>query len=112
MARFSGTIGFLTTEEQDPENYPGVWVEVVKEKRYYGDVLSNSRRWDQNGNFNETLTVNNRISIVADQFARANMGAMRFVRWLGDTWKISNTEIQYPRIILTLGGQYHEPEKT
>lgn len=112
MARFSGTIGFLRTEETDPDNHPGVYKEVLREHRYYGDVLSNSRRWDQNGNFNDDLAINNRISIVADGFARANLGAMKFVRWLGDTWKITNAEIQYPRIILTIGGQYHEPEKS
>lgn len=112
MARFSGMIGFLRTEETDPENHPGVYNEVLKEKRYFGDVLSNSRRWDQNGNFNEDLAINNRISVVADTFAKANLGAMRYVRWLGDTWKITNVEIQYPRIIITIGGQYHEPEKS
>lgn len=113
MARFSGTIGFLRTVETDPVDHPGVYNEVLTEKRYYGDVLSNSRRWDQNGNYlNDNLVINNRISVVADTFARANLGAMRFVRWLGDTWKITNAEIQYPRIILTIGGQYHEPEKS
>ena len=112
MARFAGKIGFLTTQETDPEEHPGVWNEVLIEKQYYGDVLSNSRRWDQNGNFNDNLAVNNRISVVADTFARKNLGAMRFVRWLGDTWKITNVEIQYPRIIITIGGQYHEPEKS
>lgn len=112
MARFSGTIGFLRTEETDPEEHPGVYVEVLKEKRYYGDVLSNSRRWDQNGNLNDNLAINNRISVVADPFAREHLGAMKFVRWFGDTWKITNVEIQYPRIILTIGGQYHEPEKS
>lgn len=112
MARFSGTIGFLRTVETDPDEHPGVYREVITERPYYGDVLSNSRRWDQNGNFNDNLVVNNRISVVADPFARTNLGAMKFVRWLGDTWKISNAEIQYPRIILTIGGQYHEPEKS
>lgn len=109
MARFSGTIGFLRTVERDPEHHTGIWDEVITEKRYYGDVFSNSVRWDQNGTLNENLAISNRISIVADAFARQNLGAMRFVRWLGDTWKILNAEIQYPRIILTLGGQYHEP---
>lgn len=112
MARFSGTIGFLRTMEADPEDHPGVWTEVLTERRYYGDVLSNSRRWDQNGNFNDNLTINNRISVVADSFAISNLGAMKFVRWYGDTWEITNAEIQYPRIILTIGGQYHEPEKS
>ena len=112
MARFSGTIGFLITKEADPVEHPGVWTEVVQEKRYYGDVLSNSRRWDQNGNFNDNLTINNRISVVADSFVKSNLGAMKFVRWLGDTWKITNVEIQYPRVIITIGGQYHEPEES
>ena len=111
MARFSGTVGFLTTVETDPEEHPSVYEEVLTERRYYGDVLSNSRRWDQNGNLNDNLVINNRISIVADKFASGHLGAMRFVRWHGDTWKITNVEIQYPRIILTIGGQYHEPEK-
>lgn len=110
MARFSGTVGFIRTVETDPENHPSVYNEVLTERRYYGDVLSNSRRWDQNGNLNDNLVINNRISIVADKFATENMGAMRCVRWHGDTWKITNVELQYPRVILTIGGQYHEPE--
>lgn len=112
MARFSGTVGFLKTEETDPENHPSVYKEILVEKRYYGDVLSNSRRWDQNGNLNDNLVINNRISIVADKFATENLGAMRCVRWHGDTWKITNAELQYPRVILTIGGQYHEPAET
>ena len=112
MARFHGMIGFLRTEETDPDNHPGVYNEVLHEKHYYGDVFSDSRRWDQNGNFNDNLVISNRISIVADNFAKANLGSMKYVKWLGDTWKITNAEIQYPRIILTIGGQYHEPEKS
>ena len=111
MARFSGMIGFLHTEETDPENHPGVWEEVLRERRYYGDVLSNSRRWDQNGNLNDNLVINNRISVVADAFAKSHLGAMKYVKWLGDMWKITNVEIQYPRVILTIGGQYHAPEE-
>lgn len=112
MARFSGMIGFLRTEETDPDNSPGVWKEVLTERRYFGDVFSNSRRWNQNGNFNDNLVINNRISIVADDFIKKNLGAMKYVKWLGDTWKIENAELQYPRVILTIGGQYHEPEKS
>lgn len=112
MARFSGTIGFIKTEESDPVEHPSVYREVVTEKQYYGDVFSNNNwRWDQNGNLNENLSISHRISVVADSFAKENLGYMRFVRWLGDTWKIVNAEIQYPRIVVTLGGQYHEPEK-
>ena len=111
MARFHGEIGFLRTVEEDPENRPGIWVEKLTKRKYYGDVFSNSRRWDQNGNLNDNLTINNRISIVADSFVKENLGAMKYVRWQGVNWKITNAEIQYPRIILTIGGEYHEPEQ-
>ena len=110
MARFHGAVGFLRTEEQDPENHPGVWIEVLAERTYYGDVLQNSRRWDQNGTLNESLVINNRISIVADSFANENIGAMRYVKLNGELWKITNVEVQRPRLILTIGGLYHEPE--
>lgn len=112
MARFHGEIGFLRTIEKDPENHPGVWVEELTKRNYYGDVLSNSRRWDQNENLNDNLVINNRISIVADKFANTNVGAMKYVKWQGLYWKITNAEIQYPRIILTIGGEYHGPEQT
>lgn len=110
MARFYGTIGFIKTDELDPENHPGVYTEVLKERSYYGDVYQNSRRWDQNGSINETLVVNNRISIVADDYANRNLGAMRYVKMNGERWKITNVEIQRPRLILTIGGIYNGPE--
>ena len=109
MARFYGEIGFLRNIEKDPDNRPGIYIEVLTKRNYYGDVLSNSRRWDQNGNFNDNLVINNRISIVADSFAKANFGAMKYVKWQGVDWKITNAEVRYPRIILTIGGEYHEP---
>lgn len=111
MARFHGEIGFLRTVEKDPENHPGVYVEVLTKRNYYGDVFSNSARWNQNGNFNDNLTINHRISIVADNFMKQNLGAMKYVRWQGIPWKIESFEIQYPRITLTIGGEYHEPEQ-
>ena len=112
MARFHGQIGFLITEETDHDNHPGVWTEILKERHYYGDVYSASRSWNQNGNLNDDLVVNNRISIVADKFVKENLGAMKYVKWLGGCWKITNAEIQYPRIILTIGGVYHAPEES
>ena len=111
MARFHGKIGFIRTIEYDPENHPGVWREVATEREYYGDVMRNTRRWDQNGGgTNENLVINNIISIVADSFANENIGAMRYAEWHGDLWSITNIEIQRPRIILTIGGLYNGPD--
>lgn len=111
MARFFGKIGFVKTEETDPEDHPGVWYPVITEREYYGDIIRNSRRWDQNsGGVNDNLVMNHTISIVADDYANRNLGAMKYVRWRGDRWQISTIEIQRPRIILTLGGIYNGPE--
>lgn len=111
MARFYGIIGFLRTEETDPIEHPGVWEEVLTERPYYGDVMRNTRRWDQNSNStNDNLVINNTISIVADSFAERYMGAMKYVIWHGDRWVITNIEIQRPRLILTIGGLYNGPE--
>ena len=111
MARFHGAVGFIHTVETDPENHPSVWEEVATERNYYGDVMRNTRRWDPNGNgTNSNLVINNTISIVADSYADRNLGAMRYVKWHGDLWNITNIEVQRPRIILTIGGLYNGPD--
>lgn len=111
MARFYGQVGFAMTEETDPENYPGNFRTIIRERPYYGDVMSHSRRWDQNGTgINDNLVLNNTISIAADDYANKNMGAMKYVCWRGERWQITNINIQYPRLVLTIGGIYNGPE--
>lgn len=104
MAKFYGVIGYGETRE----TALGVWEEVITERNYYGDVLQFSRRWDLGEQLNDNLNVSNRISIVADPFAYSNFYLMRYVVWQGAKWKITNVEVQYPRMILTIGGVYNE----
>ena len=75
--------------------------------------MKNTRRWDQNSSgTNNNLVIYNTISIVADEFANENIGAMRYVRWHGDLWEITGIDIQRPRIILTIGGLYNGPDES
>lgn len=106
MAKFYGVIGFVTSVE-DTTN-PGVWIEKVTEKNYYGDILKNSRRW-QNGNntTNDSIEISNSISIIADSFACDNLSTIRYANWMGVNWKVSNIDIQLPRLVLQLGGIYN-----
>ncbi len=104
MAKFYGVIGYGETKETSL----GVWEEVITERNYYGDVLQFSRRWDSGENLNDNLNISNRISIVADPFAYNNFHLMHYVVWQGAKWKITNIEVQYPRMILTIGGVYNE----
>lgn len=105
MAKFHGKIGFLDTQE----TAPGVYSEVITEKEYYGDVLRNSRRYETGDHLNDNLTLNNQISVVGDVYAWTNFQTMRYVEWMGSLWKITNIEIQRPRLILTIGGVYNAP---
>ena len=104
MAKFFGKIGYAETKQTSP----GVWEEKITEREYFGDLTRNTRRLQSSGNLNDNIVVSNDISIVADPFANQNFHAMRYVEFMGTKWKISNVEVQYPRLILTLGDQYNE----
>ena len=106
MAKFYGEIGYSTDAT---ETSPGVWEEGIVERKYYGDVLRNTRKMQEDQTVNADLTVNNSISIVADAYARDNFFAMRYIRWAGTLWIVSDVEVQSPRLVLRLGGKYNGP---
>jgi hypothetical protein len=104
MAKFYGAIGYAETSE----TAPGVWTEGITERNYSGDVLKNSSRWQQAGDkVNDDLTIDNLISIIADPFAYQNFHTMRYIKWMGASWKITKVDVQRPRLILTMGGVYN-----
>ena len=103
MAKFYGNIGFLKTTERSDS----VWEETIVERKYYGDVIRRSIRYDQSDKLNDDLNISNQISIVADAFAYQNFQAMRYVEFLGAKWKITSATIEAPRVVLTIGGIYN-----
>lgn len=103
MAKFSGKIGYV----QPVEEKPGYWVEKAIERPYYGDITRLSSGYQSSGNVNDNVVLNNTISIVADPYANENFQHMRYVVFNGTKWKITNIEVQYPRLILTIGGEYN-----
>ena len=105
MSKWFGKIGYAETKESATE--PGVWKEEITVKTYTGDFLRNTRRLQSSGNLNDDINVANEISIVADPFARENFHAIRYVEFMGSKWKVSNVDVQYPRLILTIGGLYN-----
>lgn len=103
MAKFYGEIGYAETVE----TVPGVWEEKIAKRNYYGELVRNTRRLQSADQLNDNINVSNEISIVADPYAYRNFHSMRYVVFMGTKWKISNVEVQYPRLILTLGGIYN-----
>lgn len=103
MAKFYGKIGFIETQETSP----GVWTETVVERNYYGDLLRNTRRWDSSEYLNDNLSISNQISIVADPYAYENFHSIKYAEFMNAKWKVSSVDVQYPRLILDLGGVYN-----
>ena len=107
MTKFFGPIGFVTHQEIPVGS--GIWKEVAVERNYRGEVTKNYKRWDRGENLNDDLNINNTISIVADPYCNENLYKLRYIKWLGSYWKVSDVEVQYPRLILSLGGVYNGP---
>lgn len=103
MAKFYGNIGFVIMKE----TAPGVYRPTETLKPYKGDLLSSVKRWEPSEYVNDDLSLNNRVSILADSFAYENLGSMKFVEQYGTRWKITAAEEQRPRIILSIGGVYN-----
>lgn len=105
MARFYGEVGYGSSVE----TAPGVWEDVITERKYYGDVLRNTRKLDSGAQVNNDISVGNSISIVSDDDAYGSFFNMRYIKWMGTLWIISEVEVQSPRLILRLGGVYNGP---
>lgn len=105
MAKFYGKIGF----GESVERAPGVFVDEIKSRNYYGDIIRNTRTLREGEKVNFDLSVGNSISIVADAYANEHFFAIRYVSWSGALWTVTSVEVKSPRLILQLGGVYNGP---
>lgn len=104
MAKYYGKIGFVYPQKVRP----GVIENKAIERAYTGDVIRIQKKWDQNSDqVNDDLTLNNQISIVADAYAYDNFYSIKYVNYMGVSWRVTNVTIARPRLILTIGGVYN-----
>lgn len=103
MSKWFGKIGYAVTNETEP----GLWDETILEREYYGDMTYDRRKRQTSGGINDNILLANVVSILADPFAIENCSHMAYTEIMGTKWKISEVEIQYPRLILTIGGVWN-----
>ena len=103
MPKFYGNIGYAISKETTP----GVWIEDIVERQYFGDIYRNTRKLQSGNQVNDSIDISNEISILSDPFANENFHSMRYVTYMGAKWKVSSVEVRYPRLILTVGGLYN-----
>lgn len=103
MAKFYGPIGYAVQSE----TVPGIWEDTIIEKNYRGDIVLSQQRWQSSEHVNDNFNLDNSISIIADEFAFKNLGAMKFIVWHDTPWKIQSISINRPRIVIQIGGVYN-----
>lgn len=104
MSKFYGKIGYLDMTETEP----GIWVEGIVERNYYGDVIRNSSMYQSTEHVNDELRISNDFSVVADPYAYENFHKIKYVEFMNTKWKASSVEVQYPRLLIKVGGVYNE----
>jgi hypothetical protein len=101
--KFHGVIGY----GESTETSPGVFEDVITEVTYSGDVIRNTRNLQEGDQVNDDISVRNSISIVADAYANEHFFAIRYIVWQGARWKVTEVDVQRPRLILRVGGIYN-----
>lgn len=103
MAKFHGLVGFMQTVE----TVPGVHKTGIIERPCQGDILRNTQQIDSGEYLNDNIDINNRFSIVADEYAYDNIPNIRYIMWNDIKWKVTVIDIQRPRLILNVRGVYN-----
>ena len=107
--KFYDAIGYAESVEQQGS---GIVEDVITERKLYGEVLRNTRALSDGDKVNNDLTIGNRFSVMADTYASENFESIRYVKWKGRRFLLSNIEFAPPRLILTPGGVYNGPTPT
>lgn len=103
MAKWYGMIGFAMNKEGNP----GVTIEEIEERPYYGDMVRNIRRLQSVDKLNDDITLQNELSVISDPYILNNFQSIRYATFGESKWKVTSVEVQYPRLKMALGGVYN-----
>ena len=100
MTKWYGMIGYAETVETEP----GIWEPTIIERPYFGDIIQNIRMLQNSSEINDNVNINNQFSVVSDPYAVQHIHDMKYIEFQGTKWKVSNVTVQYPRLLLSIGG--------
>ncbi|MBR6287823.1 MAG: hypothetical protein IKR19_00590 [Acholeplasmatales bacterium] len=105
MAKYYGLVGYKLS---NVEIRPGVYGSDIVERTVYGDYERIDKKTENQGQVNDDIKINHRISFIADPFAIDNQFNIKYATHRGAKWSVTSIEEAYPRLILNLGGIYHD----
>ena len=104
MSKWYGKIGFVETVDK---GY-GVWKPEVVEKYYFGEIKRNTSKWSSNSrSTNYNVNISNQISIISDPYLEKSLQSIRYIEFMGALYDVTDIEVRYPRLILSIGGVYN-----
>lgn len=104
MPKYYGNVGFATKVE----TAPGVFIESIVERPFYGDIVRDNRRLQNHTQLNDDVTISNSFSIVADKEALASFHTIRYIEYMGVNWKVESVDASTPpRLVLDVSGVYN-----
>jgi len=104
MAKAVLVLGFVKTIETAPD----VWTPQVIEKPYVADILEERKQWTPGESTNDTVDLQNRFSIVLDDYLLVNQSQLKYIFYAGVKWKVRTLNPKRPRIDVSVGGVYNE----
>lgn len=107
--RVSGVIGY----GEQTKIRPGVVDDIIVEKKFRADVVRPPGSGpEEGGKVNDDLKISVTLSVVAGAYHAKHVHNIRYITWQGERWKVSNVDVNHPRLIMRLGGLYHGPGPT
>lgn len=103
MNKWYGNVGFSKTVEYES----GAFEPRIIDRPYYGDIESNRWKRQSSGGVNDDINLSNQISIVSDPYAIHNCSEIIYVEFMGTKWKVTDVDVQYPRLVLSIGGVWN-----
>ena len=105
--KFYDAIGYAESVERPLGS--GIYEDVITERKLYGEVLRNTRAQREGDKVNNDLSIGNRFSLIADTYADENFESIRYIKWKGRRFLVTDIEFAPPRLLITPGGVYNGP---
>ena len=107
MTKFHGYIGYVNTVT----DVTGVTREVVTETECSGMLIRNYLQAGPSNKVVEDFNISNTISVRINPTLLERMMHLKYIAFLSPMidgrWKIKTVDMNYPNLVLTLGGVYN-----
>lgn len=103
--RYSGKLGIT----QQTELRPGIWDDVLAERDVVGTVETRTEAFSIGDSILPQYRTTTSVSVLGDGVDKVNYSNIAYVTYLGKRWTPASITINYPRLTIFLGEEYHGP---